>query len=106
MVVSNEQEYGELASVQIVVHVEPPAVVRWIATVAIPEAGSVAVPASEIVPRSGEPGSVIVPVAGIVLSIQRLVRGVVVVVKPALSVMRMRRSICRSVSAVVSNEQE
>ncbi len=88
----HEQEYGLVASVQIVVHVEVPVGARWMATLRTPEPPvSVPVAFSVTVRRSGEPGSVSDAV-GAVLSTRRFATVEEVVWFPALSVVMLRRS--------------
>ena len=86
-----EHEYGELVSVQMVVHVPAPAGERWIATFATPEPPSVPVASTVTVPRSGVPGSVR-PAVGAVLSTRRFVTVVDVAVPPAVFVAIARKS--------------
>jgi hypothetical protein len=91
VVVSKGQEYGEVGSVQMVVHVPAPAGERWTVTEGIPEPPSEAVTDSVIVRRRYAPGSVSMR-EGAVLSTRRLATVAEYVMLPALSVETERRS--------------
>ncbi len=90
-VVSHEQEYGDVVSVQRSVQVPAPAGERWIVTFATPDPPSVPVAPTVTVRCRGVPGSVAAAV-GAVLSTRRFVTTVELVVLATLSVATARRS--------------